>query len=113
MPVPKMTPKPSYSLADLGGGMLGTHPPPWDTILSFLHSFLLKSSCIGGLRPPLPPPQRIHAPAISESFQIKQTTNLLDMLIEKCTTFLVHYISFHLHYIASEQVRVSRNWVCV
>ena len=50
---------------------------------------------------------------ISESFQIKQTTNLLDMLIAKCTTFLVHYRSFHLHYIASEQVRVSVHWVCL
>ena len=35
------------------GGMLGARPPLWDPILSFWHTFSLKSACIGG---PCPPP---------------------------------------------------------
>ena len=45
-----------YALADLGGGVPGAHHPLWDPILSFSHTFSLKSACVGG---PRPPPGRI------------------------------------------------------
>ena len=35
------------------GGMPGTHHPLWDPILSFLHTFLLKSARVAGPRPSL------------------------------------------------------------
>ena len=41
---------PHSSLADLGGRARRT-PPLWDPILSFLHTFSVKSTCIGGPRP--------------------------------------------------------------
>ena len=36
------------ALANLGGGMPGTRHPLWDPILSFLHTFSPKSTCVGG-----------------------------------------------------------------
>ena len=37
-----------------GRGVPDTRPPPlpWDPILSFFHTFLAKSACVGGPRPP-------------------------------------------------------------
>ena len=43
---------PGVALADLGG-RAWRMPPLWDPILSFLHTFSLKSAHIGGPRPPL------------------------------------------------------------
>ena len=37
---------------DLRGRVLGARLPLWDPILSFLHTFSPKSTCIGGPRPP-------------------------------------------------------------
>ena len=50
----------TQSLADLvgGGGVPGARHPLWDPILSFLHTFSLKSTCIGGPHPS----QWVHAP---------------------------------------------------
>ena len=44
----------------IGGsrGVCQVHIPPWDPILSFSHTFLLKSACIGGPHPLMGP----HAP---------------------------------------------------
>ena len=39
-------------LADLGGGVPGARHTLWDQILSFSHTFSLKSARIGGPRPP-------------------------------------------------------------
>ena len=36
-----------------GGGRAGHTPPPWDPILSFSHTFSLKSVRVGGPHPPL------------------------------------------------------------
>ena len=35
------------------GGHHGMHPPQQDQFLSFLHTFLLKSVCVGGWHPPM------------------------------------------------------------
>ena len=40
------------ALMDLGGGVPGARHPLWDPILSFLHTFSPKSTCIGGPHPP-------------------------------------------------------------
>ena len=42
----------TYSLADLGGRRARRTPPLWDPILSFSHTFSLKSAHVGGPRPP-------------------------------------------------------------
>ena len=47
----------TMALADPGGAAVHAPPPPQqDQFLSFSHTFLPKSVCIGGWRPP--PPQR-------------------------------------------------------
>ena len=37
-----------------GGGAYRAHAPLWDPIISFLHTFSLKSTSVGGPCPPLP-----------------------------------------------------------
>ena len=51
-----------------GGGHAGCTPPLWDPILSFLHTFSLKSAHVGGPRPLLTgacPPREILDPPLT------------------------------------------------
>ena len=57
------------ALADLGG-VPGARPP-WDPILSFWHTFSLKSAHVGGPRPPngcTPPLREILDPPLNGTF---------------------------------------------
>ena len=55
--------------------------PPWDPIISFSHTFSLKSTHVGGPRPP--PPQRVHAPPTgnpgSATVTVLKTTDALSI----------------------------------
>ena len=48
--------------------MPGTRPPLWDPILSFLHTFSLKSTCVGGPRPSTGNPGSATANSLEMSF---------------------------------------------
>ena len=72
--------KSTKGMGCIGGSRKGVPDtrPPWDPILSFLHTFSPKSAHVGGPRPP-PPPQEILDPPLDVTIRVLR-------LFELCKT---------------------------
>ena len=96
-----------FSYKSIGGsrGVPGARPPLWDPILSFSHTFLLKSAHVGGPRPPNgctpplweildPPLKRVSIKRRTSNWRVRSST-LREVLVQEiqnrsidCSTYI-------------------------